>query len=203
MSQLFRTKSIDELIAASEDPQKSSQNAGSLESHGPRHRRRDRQRYFHSHRYGRRRQTIAIKSMLTRTVIDLMLNGISCGVAIGTSRRRTGDHGLIRAGGHRVRFRGAVLRGTGVDDSHCRQRLHVCIRHPGRDCRVDNRVGPDSGICRLEMSVAVGFSAYLQDLFDNLFGFHLPPSARFSAVSGAGRSGGVVQYSGAADHACW
>ena len=29
------------------------------------------------------------------------------------------------------------------------------------------------------MSVAVGFSAYLQDLFDNMFGFHLPPSLAF------------------------
>ncbi len=41
------------------------------------------------------------------------------------------------------------------------------------------------------MSVAVGFSAYLQDLFDNLFGFHLPPSIAYPAVPGAGRSGGV------------
>jgi len=29
------------------------------------------------------------------------------------------------------------------------------------------------------MSVAVGFSAYLQDLFDNAFGFHLPPQFAF------------------------
>src|SRR5258706_4309251 len=29
------------------------------------------------------------------------------------------------------------------------------------------------------MSCAVGFSAYLQDLTDNIFGFHLPPSIAF------------------------
>ena len=51
------------------------------------------------------------------------------------------------------------------------------------------------------MSVAVGFSAYLQDLFDNMFGFHLPPSLAFPPFPGAGRSGGRVQYSRAADHA--
>ena len=33
------------------------------------------------------------------------------------------------------------------------------------------------------MSVAVGFSAYLQDLGDNLFGCHLPPQLRISRRS--------------------
>ncbi len=37
------------------------------------------------------------------------------------------------------------------------------------------------------MSVAVGFSAYLQDLFENLFGFHLPSATGISSVSGGRR----------------
>src|SRR5258708_28920854 len=41
------------------------------------------------------------------------------------------------------------------------------------------------------MSVAVGFSAYLQDLSDNLFGFHLPPSIAFPMFPAAGQPGGV------------
>jgi basic amino acid/polyamine antiporter, APA family len=41
------------------------------------------------------------------------------------------------------------------------------------------------------MSVAVGFSAYLQDLGDNLFGFHLPASIAFPMFSAAGQPSGV------------
>jgi len=41
------------------------------------------------------------------------------------------------------------------------------------------------------MSVAVGFSAYLQDLFDNLFGFKLPPSLAFPPFPAPGGPSGV------------
>jgi APA family basic amino acid/polyamine antiporter len=40
------------------------------------------------------------------------------------------------------------------------------------------------------MSVAVGFSAYLQDLFDSLFGFHLPPAIAFPLIPAVGQPGG-------------
>src|SRR5438105_13958792 len=36
------------------------------------------------------------------------------------------------------------------------------------------------------MSVAVGFSAYIQDLFDNLFGFHLPAAIAYPAIPAPG-----------------
>jgi len=36
------------------------------------------------------------------------------------------------------------------------------------------------------MSVAVGFSAYLQDLFENVFGFHLPPEWAFAPFPAPG-----------------
>jgi APA family basic amino acid/polyamine antiporter len=41
------------------------------------------------------------------------------------------------------------------------------------------------------MSVAVGFSAYLQDLGDNLFGIHLPPAIAYPRFSVAGQPSGV------------
>jgi basic amino acid/polyamine antiporter, APA family len=41
------------------------------------------------------------------------------------------------------------------------------------------------------MSVAVGFSAYLQDLGDNLFGFHLPAAIAFPMFSAPGQPHGV------------
>jgi len=40
------------------------------------------------------------------------------------------------------------------------------------------------------MSVAVGFSAYLQDLCDNLFGFHLPPALAYPPFSAPGGPAG-------------
>ncbi|HWF07907.1 MAG TPA: amino acid permease [Bryobacteraceae bacterium] len=41
------------------------------------------------------------------------------------------------------------------------------------------------------MSVAVGFSAYLQDLGDNLFGFHLPAAIAFPMFSAPGQPSGT------------
>ena len=50
------------------------------------------------------------------------------------------------------------------------------------------------------MSVAVGFSAYLQDLRDNLFGVHLPPCDCVSDVRGARHAGGYLQPSRFVDY---
>ncbi len=41
------------------------------------------------------------------------------------------------------------------------------------------------------MSVAVGFSAYIQDLGDNLFGFHLPAAIAFPRFAAPGQPNGV------------
>ena len=41
------------------------------------------------------------------------------------------------------------------------------------------------------MSVAVGFSAYLQDLGDNLFGIHLPPVIAYPMFSAPGQPSGI------------
>jgi basic amino acid/polyamine antiporter, APA family len=41
------------------------------------------------------------------------------------------------------------------------------------------------------MSVAVGFSAYIQDLFDNLFGFHLPEAIAYPLIAAPGQPSGI------------
>src|SRR5207237_10098540 len=41
------------------------------------------------------------------------------------------------------------------------------------------------------MAVAVGFSAYIQDLFENLFGFHLPAAIAYPAIPAPGAPRGV------------
>src|SRR5579871_6892700 len=40
------------------------------------------------------------------------------------------------------------------------------------------------------MSVAVGFSAYIQDLFENLFGYHLPAAIAYPFIPAPGQPGG-------------
>ena len=42
------------------------------------------------------------------------------------------------------------------------------------------------------MAVAVGFSAYLNDLLDNVFGFHLPPAIAVSRCFTDGQATGGI-----------
>ena len=56
---------------------------------------------------------------------------------------------VLRPGGRGVCVLRAVLRGTGVVDPGLRQRLHVHLRDPRRDRRLDHRLGPDPGVRRL------------------------------------------------------
>ena len=60
---------------------------------------------------------------------------------------RAGDRPRLRRGGAGLRLRGALLRRIRGDDSDFRQRLHLCLRNPRRDFRVDDRLGPDPRIC--------------------------------------------------------
>ena len=71
-------------------------------------------------------------------------------------------------------FASRVLCGTGGDDSDCRQRVHLYLRDDGRTDRLDYRLGFNSGICRMNMAVSVGFSAHVVDLLD-WFGLHPDP----------------------------
>ena len=50
------------------------------------------------------------------------------------------------AGGNHLRFCRAVLRGIRVDHSDCRIRLYLRLRHAGRVCGVDHRLGSGVGV---------------------------------------------------------
>ena len=83
------------------------------------------------------------------------------------------DCHFIFSGGRSLQFCRTVLRGTGVDDSHRRQRLHLLLRDAGRNLRVDHRLGPHSRIRRQQLVVAIGFSAYTKAQLSS-FGMNLP-----------------------------
>ena len=183
---LFRTKSIDALIAASEEPDKRLRKTlGSVEPDRARHRRRHRLRHLHCSPARRpRAKRSTIKSILNAPVLDLILHGAHAGSHDGPARRRSGHLALVSCW-WRIAccFAGALLRRTGVDDPHRRQRVHVRLRDPGRDLRLDHRLGPHPRVRRLQHVGGGRILGVLQDLLDNLFGFHLPAQLRYPTDS--------------------
>ena len=151
MSQLFRTKSIDALIAASEDPARrlrktlgpwslTALGIGAVIGSG----------IFILTGTAAAGETLSYKSILHAPVLDLLMHGSGAVSTMGRPGAGSGDLALVRADGHRVQLRGAVLRGAGLDDPRRRQRLHLLLRHAGRDLRLDHRLGPDPGVRRLQ-----------------------------------------------------
>ncbi len=102
-----------------------------------------------------------------------MLNGGNAVSTIGRQGAGPGHFAVVPRDGVRVQFRGAVLRGTGVDDSHRGQRVHVRLCHPRRDLRLDHRLGSDPRIRGLEHGGGGG----ILRLFQRSAGRRLPLSS--------------------------
>ena len=163
MPSLTRTKSIAELISASEA------HSGRLRRHlGPVEPGRAR------HRLGHRRGIFTLtgtaaaglqfdfSSIYKAPVLDLLMHG---GNAVGThgpAGRGSGDFAFVPAGRDRLRIRGAVLRRAGLHDPGGGQRLHLRLRDHGRDFRLDHRLGPDPRIRRLEHGRGGGILGVLE-----------------------------------------
>ena len=94
---------------------------------------------------------------LKRTLGPFQLTALGVGAVIGAGifvLSGLGAHyagtradAVVRAVRNGMRLCGAVLCGIRRHDSAGRQRLHVRLRHAGRNIRVDHRVGPDARIC--------------------------------------------------------
>src|ERR1700729_3679379 len=192
MSQLFRTKSIDDLIAASEDPHKSLRKTlgpwrltalgiGAFIGSG----------IFTLTGKDAAGKVIAIKSILNSTVIDLLLNGSQAASQLG----RPGAGPAITVSFILVAiacaFAGlcyaelaSMIPIAGSAYTYAYAILGEIVAWIiGWDLILEYAVS--------NMSVAVGFSAYLQDLFDNLFGAHLPAAIAFPMFSAPGQPSGV------------
>lgn len=173
---LFRTKSIDALIAASEDPGKTLRRTlgpwsltafgiGAVIGSG----------IFTLTGTAAAGKVIPIKSILNATVIDLVLYGTHAGSQLG----RPGAGPAITLSFVLVAiaclFAGlcyaelaSMIPVAGSAYTYAYAVLgEVVAWIIGWDLILEYAVS--------NMSVAVGFSAYLQDLCDNAFGFHLPP----------------------------
>src|SRR5580658_10474448 len=64
----------------------------------------------------------------------------------GFALRRTLDHAVLRPRGNRLRLCRSLLCRICVDDPNRRLRIHLWLRHAGRNCRLDHRLGSDFGI---------------------------------------------------------
>ena len=145
-SQLFRCKSIDQLLSDSENAEiklkkslgwlsLTSLGIGAVIGSG----------IFTVIGTAIAGQKMQVSSVLNAPLLQYLIYPFHVLRAAG---RGPGDCAFVHSGGDRLRICFGVLRGTGRDDSDCRQRVHVHLRDDGRTDRVDHRLGPDPGICR-------------------------------------------------------
>jgi APA family basic amino acid/polyamine antiporter len=189
---LFRTKSIDALIAASEDPDKKLRRTlgpwsltalgiGAVIGSG----------IFTVTGTAAAGKVIAVKSILESTVLDLILNGSAAQSQLG----RPGA-------GPAITISFLLVAVACVFAGLCYAELASMIPIAGSAYTYSYAIlgelvawiiGWDLILeyAVSNMSVAVGFSAYLQDLFENVFGFHLPPQWAFPPIPAAGGPSGI------------
>ena len=191
MNPLFRTKSIDQLVAASEDPAhrlKKSLGAlsltalgiGAVIGSG----------IFTVTGTAAAGKTLAVNSILEATVFDLIINGASAGSQMG----RPGAGPAITLSFILVAiaccFAGlcyaelaSMIPIAGSAYTYAYAVLgEIFAWIIGWDLILEYAVS--------NMSVAVGFSAYLQDLFENVFGFHLPHALAYPPLPAPGQPAG-------------
>jgi basic amino acid/polyamine antiporter, APA family len=188
---LFRTKSIESLIAASEDPERKLRRTlgfwsltalgiGAVIGSG----------IFTLTGTAAAGKVIPVKSILNATVIDLILYGSHAGSQLG----RPGAGPAITLSFVLVAiacaFAGlcyaelaSMIPVAGSAYTYAYAILGELVAWIiGWDLILEYAVS--------NMSVAVGFSAYLQDLCDNMFGFHLPPQLAYPPFPAAGGPAG-------------
>jgi APA family basic amino acid/polyamine antiporter len=188
---LFRTKSIDALIAASEDPEKKLRRTlgpwsltalgiGAVIGSG----------IFTLTGTAAAGKVIPVKNILEATVMDLLVSGSAAHSQLG----RPGAGPAITLSFVLVAiaclFAGlcyaelaSMIPVAGSAYTYSYAILGEIVAWIiGWDLILEYAVS--------NMSVAVGFSAYLQDLFDNLFGFHLPAELAFPPFPAPGGPAG-------------
>jgi APA family basic amino acid/polyamine antiporter len=191
VSQLFRTKSIDALIAASQEPGKSLRKTlgplslttlgiGAVIGSG----------IFTLIGTATAGKVVSIQSILNAPVIDLILHGARAGSQMG----RPGAGPAIT-----VSF--LLVAVACVFAGLCYAELASMIPIAGSAYTYAYAIlgeifawiiGWDLILeyAVSNMSVAVGFSAYMQDLCDNLLGFHLPPQLAYPPFPSSGQPAG-------------
>ena len=181
MNQLFRTKSIDALIAASEEPDKrlrktlgpwslTALGVGAVIGSG----------IFMLTGTAAAGKVEKINSVLNATVLDLLTNGLHAGSTMG----RPGAGPAISLSFLLVAiaccFAGVCYAELASMIPIAGSAYTYSYAILGEICGLDHRLGPDSGIRRLATWPSRWDSPPTsQDLLDNLFGFHLPAAIAY------------------------
>src|SRR5205085_1834898 len=191
MNQLFRCKSIDALIAESEEPGKrlrktlgpwslTALGIGAVFGSG----------IFTVTGTAAAGKVLPVKSILDATVFDIVMHGVHAGSQMG------------RPGAGPALTLSFILVGIACCFAAlCYAELASMIPIAGSAYTYSYAIlgeifawiiGWDLILeyAVSNMSVAVGFSAYLQDLFENVFGFHLPPQWAFPPFPAPGGQAG-------------
>jgi basic amino acid/polyamine antiporter, APA family len=189
---LFRTKSIDALIAASEDPERKLRRSlgpwsltalgiGAVIGSG----------IFTLTGTAAAGKVIPVRSILEATVLDLMVSGSAAhsqmgrpgaGPAITLSFLLVAVACLFAGLCYAELASMIPIAGSAYTYSYAILG-EIVAWIIGWDLILEYAVS--------NMSVAVGFSAYLQDLFENIFGFHLPPQWAFAPFPAPGGPKGI------------
>src|SRR5579884_3904537 len=191
-SQLLRRKNIDDLIKASEEPSRrlrkslgplslTALGVGAVIGSG----------IFTLTGTAAAGKTENIRSILHAPLLDLMLNGVHAGSTMG----RPGAGPAITLSFVLVAIAcsfaalcyaelASMIPVAGSAYTYAYATLgEIFAWIIGWDLILEYAVS--------NMSVAVGFSAYLQDLGDNLFGIHLPASVAFPMFAAPGAPSGI------------
>ena len=191
MNQLLRTKNIDDLISASEDPERRLKKSlgpwsltalgiGAVIGSG----------IFTLTGTAAAGKVEKINSIFNATILDLLTQGVHAGSSMG----RPGAGPAITLSFILVAIAccfaalcyaelASMIPIAGSAYTYAYATLgEVFAWIIGWDLILEYAVS--------NMSVAVGFSAYLQDLGDNLFGVHLPPQIAFPLFPAPGQPGG-------------
>jgi APA family basic amino acid/polyamine antiporter len=192
LSQLLRTKSIDALIAASEEPNKrlrkmlgpwslAALGVGAVIGAG----------IFTVTGTAAAGKVLPLQSILDATVFDLLLHGAAAGSQMG----RPGAGPALTVSFVLVALAccfaalcyaelASMIPIAGSAYTYAYATLgEIFAWIIGWDLILEYAVS--------NMSVAVGFSAYVQDLFENLFGFHLPAALAYPPIPAPGQPAGV------------
>jgi APA family basic amino acid/polyamine antiporter len=189
---LFRTKSIDALIAASEDPERKLRRTlgpwsltalgiGAVIGSG----------IFTLTGTAAAGKVIPVKNILEATVLDLLVSGSAAhsqmgrpgaGPAITLSFLLVAVACLFAGLCYAELASMIPIAGSAYTYSYAILG-EIVAWIIGWDLILEYAVS--------NMSVAVGFSAYLQDLFENVFGFHLPPEWAFAPFPAPGGPKGI------------
>ena len=199
---LFRTKSIDALIAASEEPEKKLRRSlgpwsltalgiGAVIGSG----------IFTLTGTAAAGKVIPVKNILEATVLDLLVSGSAAHSQLG----RPGAGPAITLSFLLVAFAclfaGLCYAELASMIPDRRQRVHLLVRDFGRDRGLDYRLGPDSGIRRLQH---VGGGRVLRLPAGPLREYlRLPIAAGtgLPSIPGGGRAQGRLQRACPGDHA--